>query len=29
MLTSYHCGPPDIQEAVELLADRSIEVEIP
>jgi len=27
VLTSYYCGPPDIQEAVGLLAGRSIEVE--
>ncbi|MBN2408535.1 MAG: alcohol dehydrogenase catalytic domain-containing protein, partial [Candidatus Aminicenantes bacterium] len=27
VLTSYYCGPPDIQEALNLLADRSIEVD--
>ncbi len=27
ILTSYYCGPPDIQEALSLLADRAIEVD--
>ncbi len=27
ILTSYYCGPPDIQEALGLLADRAIEVD--
>jgi L-iditol 2-dehydrogenase len=27
ILTSYYCGPPDIEEALGLLADRSIEVD--
>jgi L-iditol 2-dehydrogenase len=27
ILTSYYCGPPDIQEAMCLLADRAIEVD--
>jgi L-iditol 2-dehydrogenase len=27
ILTSYYCGPPDIQEALDLLANRSIEVD--
>lgn len=27
IITSYYCGPPDIQEAVRLLADRAIEVD--
>ena len=27
ILTSYYCGPPDIQEAIELLAGGAIEVE--
>lgn len=27
ILTSYYCGPPDIQEAMSLLADRTIEVD--
>jgi L-iditol 2-dehydrogenase len=27
ILTSYYCGPPDIQEAIELLADGAIDVE--
>jgi L-iditol 2-dehydrogenase len=27
ILTSYYCGPPDIEEALDLLATRSIEVD--
>jgi L-iditol 2-dehydrogenase len=27
ILTSYYCGPPDIQEAINLLNDRAIEVD--
>jgi threonine dehydrogenase-like Zn-dependent dehydrogenase len=27
ILTSYYCGPPDIEEAMRLLADRRIEVD--
>ncbi|MFZ2052705.1 MAG: alcohol dehydrogenase catalytic domain-containing protein [Candidatus Aminicenantales bacterium] len=27
ILTSYYCGPPDIQEALSLLADRTVEVD--
>jgi L-iditol 2-dehydrogenase len=27
ILTSYYCGPPDIQEAIELLAAKKVEVD--
>ncbi len=27
VLTSYYCGPPDIQEAMGLLAERAIDVD--
>ena len=27
ILTSYYCGPPDIEESMRLLADRKIDVE--